>query len=69
MAKKLAHELAVGDRVRMEDNKVRVVARVGPGFLRYAKGAGVTTVGSIFIDWRDGDWSQVARDDVCEMAD
>lgn len=59
---KKAAELVPGDRVLMEDGKVRIVAKLGKGFVKYRRPDGKSE-GSVLIDWKDGDWTQCAPGD------
>lgn len=61
-------DLVPGDRVLMEDGAVRVVFHVGKGFARYRDPNTGKSVPSILIDWKDGDWSQMGRDDIATLA-
>ena len=63
---KLVGDLLPGDRVKMEDGAIRVVAKVGKGFVKYSKGDG-TTEGGVLIDWKDGDWSQCPVSEIATL--
>lgn len=59
-------DLVAGDRVLMEGGDVRVVAKVGKGFANYRTADGKIEP-SVMIDWKDGEWSQMARSDFATL--
>jgi hypothetical protein len=64
---KLAKNLVPGDRVKMGGDEVRTVATVGKGFARMASSTGKPDT-TLIIDWKEGEWTQVARNQVCYLA-
>lgn len=64
---KLAKDLEPGDRVRMEDGKIREVENTARGIATFVKAADGTRTPGVMIMWKDREFSTVPRDFECTL--